>query len=377
MASIDLGMVTAYAYAVAGGYTGSEQDFEDLLGNIAIDLEEIENLSVTVTTLPEGSQATASYNNGVLSLGIPKGDTGATGAEGPEGPTGPTGNGIQSIAKTGTSGNVDTYTITYTNGQTTTFTVTNGSVTSVDGQTGDVDLKETQTILELLPTDTASGDPASFPDGANSVDMKSLSVSFSSGGGINSVVVYAGGANYADQAGNGFIDDSGADSSEAGKRTPYFAVSEGNVITCAWENNAGGWRYSKLAYYDSNKSFVSMGYNAVTAAYANGTTTQTVPSGVAYARFASRDGVISQCIVINTYTCSLGNTYNDGTVDLISGILTSGGQTYNLIPQQIKTVLGENNIWSDNGSVSVTYKADIQKYIDKKYDELSTAIAAL
>ena len=47
----------------------------------------------------------------------PQGETGATGA---------TGNGIASITKTGTSGLVDTYTITYTNGQTTTFTVTNG-----------------------------------------------------------------------------------------------------------------------------------------------------------------------------------------------------------------------------------------------------------
>ena len=47
----------------------------------------------------------------------PQGETGATGA---------TGNGIASITKTGTSGLVDTYTITFTNGQTTTFTVTNG-----------------------------------------------------------------------------------------------------------------------------------------------------------------------------------------------------------------------------------------------------------
>lgn len=146
MATIDLGMVTAYAYAVAGGYTGTEQEFEELLGNIATDLEEIENLSVTVTTLPAGSQATASYNNGVLALGIPKGDKGDTGATGATGPTGPTGNGIQSITKTGTAGNVDTYTITYTNGQTTTFTVTNGSVTSVDGKTGDVTLDDKANI---------------------------------------------------------------------------------------------------------------------------------------------------------------------------------------------------------------------------------------
>ena len=62
------------------------------------------------------------------------------GAKGDKGDTGATGNGIQSITKTGTSGNVDTYTITYTNGQTTTFTVTNGAVSSVAGKTGAVTL---------------------------------------------------------------------------------------------------------------------------------------------------------------------------------------------------------------------------------------------
>ena len=75
----NLGHATAYAYAVAGGYTGTEEEFTELLGNIATDLSEIENLSVTVTTLPAGSSATASYADGVLSLGIPKGDKGDTG----------------------------------------------------------------------------------------------------------------------------------------------------------------------------------------------------------------------------------------------------------------------------------------------------------
>jgi hypothetical protein len=40
---------------------------------------------------------------------------------------GPAGKGIQSITKTGTSGLIDTYTITYSDGTTTSFTVTNGS----------------------------------------------------------------------------------------------------------------------------------------------------------------------------------------------------------------------------------------------------------
>ena len=53
----------------------------------------------------------------------------------PSSPKGDTGNGIANIAKTGTSGLVDTYTITMTDGTTYTFTVTNGQN---GGGTGDM-----------------------------------------------------------------------------------------------------------------------------------------------------------------------------------------------------------------------------------------------
>ena len=82
-------------------------------------------------------------DNGVLTIGVPTGLTGEKGDKGDKGnkgDKGDTGNGIASIAKTGTSGNVDTYTITMTDGTTTTFTVTNGNVTSVNGQSGAVNL---------------------------------------------------------------------------------------------------------------------------------------------------------------------------------------------------------------------------------------------
>ena len=52
--------------------------------------------------------------------------------KGTDGTDGEDGNGIVSIELTSSSGNVDTYTITYDNGDTTTFTVTNG----VDGEQG-------------------------------------------------------------------------------------------------------------------------------------------------------------------------------------------------------------------------------------------------
>lgn len=125
----DLGVATAYAYAVAGGYEGTEAEFTEMLGQAGITLEQLENLKAVATTLTEGSEATASYADGVLTFGIPRGNTGATGPQGEKGDTGDTGNGIVSIAKTATVGKVDTYTITFTNGTTTTFEVTNGEVT--------------------------------------------------------------------------------------------------------------------------------------------------------------------------------------------------------------------------------------------------------
>lgn len=83
------------------------------------------------------------------------------------GAKGEDGVGIASISKTGTSGLVDTYTITYTDGDTDTFTVTNGSsatvdiVTSFSGTTSDSKVpseKLTKTELDKkIATSSTSG----------------------------------------------------------------------------------------------------------------------------------------------------------------------------------------------------------------------------
>ena len=76
-------------------------------------------------TGPQGPQGIQGPQ-GPYGLQGPKGDPGSNGATGPEGPQGEDGNGIASIAKTGTVGLVDTYTITMDDGTTYNFTVTNG-----------------------------------------------------------------------------------------------------------------------------------------------------------------------------------------------------------------------------------------------------------
>lgn len=108
----DLGKV---AYLSKGAYSSSTQyeknDVVTYQGSSYVSLQSTQGNAPTNTT----------YWQLIAEKGT-KGDTGATGQ------TGATGNGISSVAKTSTSSNVDTYTITYTNGTTTTFDVTNANV---------------------------------------------------------------------------------------------------------------------------------------------------------------------------------------------------------------------------------------------------------
>ena len=103
------------------------------------------SMRATADTLPAGSDATASYSDGLLTIGVPKGDKGdkgdafkysdftpeqLEGLKGDKGDKGDTGNGIESIELTSTVGAVKTYTITFTDGTSQTYDVTDGQVTT-------------------------------------------------------------------------------------------------------------------------------------------------------------------------------------------------------------------------------------------------------
>ena len=103
------------------------------------------------------------------------------GAEGPTGQTGATGNGITGISKTGSSGLVDTYTIYYTNGTTSSFAVTNGQngangQNGQDGQDGvsitGVEKTSTSGLVDTYTISYSDGDSSTFDvtNGANGAD---------------------------------------------------------------------------------------------------------------------------------------------------------------------------------------------------------------
>ena len=120
---------SAYELAVENGYEGTLDDWlESLVGATG----------ATGATGEAGADGKSAYElaveNGfegsleewLTSLVGSPGKDGTDGADGEDGAPGADGVGIEKIEKTGSDGNVDTYTIYFTNGETTTFTVTNG-----------------------------------------------------------------------------------------------------------------------------------------------------------------------------------------------------------------------------------------------------------
>ena len=108
--------------------------------------------TLSIGTVEKGADAEATITgtapNQTLNLVLPKGDKGD---KGDNGQAGAQGVGIASIDKTSTSGLVDTYTITYTDGSTDTFEVTNGATPDISGKE---DKTNKVTSISASSTDT-------------------------------------------------------------------------------------------------------------------------------------------------------------------------------------------------------------------------------
>ena len=104
---------SAYELAVEKGYTGT---LEEWLASLT---------GATGATGAAGATG-ATGATGAAGADGSDGADGRNGRDGKDGKDGKDGNGIAGIAKTATNGNVDTYTISFTDGTSAAFTVTNG-----------------------------------------------------------------------------------------------------------------------------------------------------------------------------------------------------------------------------------------------------------
>ena len=128
------------------------------------------------------------------------------------------------------------------------------------------------------------------------------------------------------------------------------------------------WTKASAGYFAANKSdlkFVAGGVipNLISSAYRTVTPNQAynnaydlaISTAPTYSAIFVRDSRYSDAATFKTAVSGVQCCYELATPT-----------TVQLTPTQVSTLLGANNIWSDAGSVSVLYRADVGLYIDKK-----------
>ena len=306
------------------------EDFANAAQTSADDAEAAKDLvfgmNAVAETLPAGSQATASYSDGTLTLGIPRGETGPQGLKGDTGATGPqgekgekgdtgiqgekgdkgdtgstgpqgvrgeqgpqgiqgvkgdTGNGIASIVKTATEGLIDTYTITFTDGATVTFMVTNGAdgaVTNIDDtltqQGKPADAKKVGDEIGELKENLSDVEENQIPE------LKSA-FSFILDTNTNTYIPVGGSHEGTELTyASGYIDLSGVFQLSGSYSCSDYMELRVNPIIDA--HMYGYPTVSSIAFYRSDKSFIS-GISASTN-YGAITGIQEIPDGAYYVR---------------------------------------------------------------------------------------------
>ena len=165
------------------------------------------------------------------------------------GDDGEAGNGIASITKTGTSGLVDTYTITYDDGTTTTFTVTNGSDASVTIQTSwGSTTSDSKVPSEKLTKDSLDNKASSTHTHGNLTNDGKV------GSNANYFVVTGTSGAITSQQKIGNIDTSGKIGSTSGK--PVITTTGGTVTTGSFGSTSGTFaegNHTHSAYVNPTK----------------------------------------------------------------------------------------------------------------------------
>ena len=151
--------------------------------------EKIENMTTTSVGLDSDAEPYANKTETATGFNIefgiphgpqgPKGDTGATGPQGEQGiqgiqgiqgERGETGNGILSVEKTATVDNVDTYTITFTNGTTYSYQVTNGDMRKSRYDTNDNGKVDNAEKADTVSWSGVTNKPVSYPPSSHDHD---------------------------------------------------------------------------------------------------------------------------------------------------------------------------------------------------------------
>lgn len=245
-------------------------------------------------------------------------------------------------------------------------------------------------VLASYPTDTATGSPANFPDGADGVPVEDLKVTIGlaqSGSGtpspenVRPITPWTGLT----------LSHSGADTSDPEELAISWADAAGHVWAGTLDVTTG---VLTELYYDASG-------DALTAEATGNTPNETVQArfkpvlqefssvnaDVMSDRFSYANGSGQSGMIARVSTGGSIWVYCNIPQSEMSGTTTADVQawvaeekpvillkrttpvTWQLPPHAVKTLLGENNYWADTGAVTVDYRADLDLYIEKETGE--------
>lgn len=239
--------------------------------------------------------------------------------------------------------------------------------------------------LKLYPTDTASGSPAAFQDGADGVPVESLSVEIEldqPGSGLPSQENVRPISTFTGLT----LSHSGADTSDPEELAISWEDEAGAIIAGTLDVTTGVLSITRVDY--STEVWENSTYAQASSTYAQASFAphnQALAVGKAWSdRFSMEysSGVVNKMAFITNlgakrlyYNIPISELSDTTTEAIRAWLAVKHPQfvfqyetpvTVQLPPRAVKTLLGENNLWADTGNVTVKYRADLGLYIDKK-----------
>ncbi len=248
--------------------------------------------------------------------------------------------------------------------------------------------KAREAVLASYPTDTATGSPANFPDGADGVpvvDLKAGIALAQPGSGLPSQENVRPISTFTGLT----LSHSGADTSDPEELAISWEDEAGAIIAGTLDVTTGVLSITHVDY--SAEAWANSIVDATGSTFIQGKFTpqdQGLTVGRAWSDRFSTDyasGVANKmAFITNTGSRRLffnvpSSELSDATTEALRAWLAAKHPqfvfeyetpvTVQLPPRAVKTLLGENNLWADTGAVTVEYRADLELYIEKKTGE--------
>lgn len=396
MITKDLGAVSAYAYAVEKGYTGTEEEYAELMASYATVAEQASQSAQTATekaqqasaSATSASQSASTASASATSAQASAQTATAKASEAQQSATTATTKAQEASQSASESSQSASTAVQAKQDAQTAKTASETAQASAESARDDAETArdtaqqyaesiDPQKLIGAYPTDTATGAIASFSDGADNIPMKKVIVR------IEPVQDLSHGDPSPDNIcpisgwDSVVVSHSGADMSNPTTiaiplpQTVYggtLDVTTGELVVDRAMVDLGTLAWS--VYDNANKRWNTQIQTKLS-------TTERSDKLWSDRWKASKQATVGDEGVMFGYL-NYAYFYTSDADNIPIGQLCyelATPITLTLSPTEIKSLLGDNNIWADAGESTVIYRADTTMYINRKIAEAVSALS--